>query len=136
MHKNARLTPKGRVLMLARLEAGQHQRDVAQAMGVSLTTLKKWVRRYGAEGPAGLLIGRADRAAVRDSCAVSVSRRSSRCASSGAPDALSASAWGSPAPVCRASSDELGCRAGGIWSRACRCGVTSANIPGSCCTWM
>jgi len=55
VHKNARLTPKGRVLMLGRLEAGQHQRDVAQAMGVSLTTLKKWVRRYRAEGPAGLL---------------------------------------------------------------------------------
>lgn len=55
MHKNARLTPKGRALMLGRLEAGQHQRDVAQAMGVSLTTLKKWLRRYRAEGPTGLL---------------------------------------------------------------------------------
>jgi transposase InsO family protein len=41
--------------MLARLEAGQHQVDVAQAMGVSLTTLKKWLRRYRAEGPSGLL---------------------------------------------------------------------------------
>ena len=41
--------------MLGRLEAGQHQLDVAQAMGVSLTTLKKWLRRYRAEGPAGLL---------------------------------------------------------------------------------
>jgi transposase InsO family protein len=55
MHKNARLTPKGRALMLARLEAGQHQSDVAQAVGVSLTTLKKWLRRYRAEGPSGLL---------------------------------------------------------------------------------
>jgi transposase InsO family protein len=54
MHKNARLTPKGRALMLARLEAGQHQRDVAQAMGVSLTTLKKWLRRFRGEGIAGL----------------------------------------------------------------------------------
>jgi transposase InsO family protein len=54
VHKNARLTPKGRVLMLARLEAGQHQVDVAQAMGVSLTTLKKWLRRYRSEGAAGL----------------------------------------------------------------------------------
>jgi transposase InsO family protein len=40
--------------MLARLEAGQHQVDVAQAMGVSLTTIKKWLRRYRAEGPSGL----------------------------------------------------------------------------------
>jgi len=55
MHKNARLTPKGREVMLARLQAGQHQVDVAQAMGVSLTTVKKWLRRYRAEGLAGLL---------------------------------------------------------------------------------
>jgi transposase InsO family protein len=55
MHKNARLTPKGREVMLARLQAGQHQVDVAQAMGVSLTTVKKWLRRYRAEGPGGLL---------------------------------------------------------------------------------
>jgi transposase InsO family protein len=40
--------------MLARLQAGQHQADVAQAMGVSLTTLKKWQRRFRAEGLAGL----------------------------------------------------------------------------------
>ena len=55
MHKNARLTPKGRAVMLARLEAGQHQLDVAQANGISLTTLKKWLRRYRVQGPAGLL---------------------------------------------------------------------------------
>jgi len=54
MHKNARLTPKGREVMLARLEAGQHPTDVAQAMGVSLTTVKKWRRRHREEGLAGL----------------------------------------------------------------------------------
>lgn len=54
MHKHARLTPRGRETLLARLQAGQHQADVAQAMGVSLTTVKKWLRRYRAEGPAGL----------------------------------------------------------------------------------
>jgi transposase InsO family protein len=41
--------------MLARLQAGQHQADVAQAMGVSLTTLKKWLKRYREEGPNGLV---------------------------------------------------------------------------------
>ena len=54
MHKHARLTPRGRETMLARLQAGQHQADVAQAMGVSLTTVKKWLRRYRQEGLAGL----------------------------------------------------------------------------------
>ena len=42
-------------MVARRLEAGQHQRDVAQAMCVSLTTLKKWLRRYRLEGSAGLL---------------------------------------------------------------------------------
>jgi transposase InsO family protein len=40
--------------MLGRLEAGQHQLDVAQAMGVSVTTLKKWLRRFRCEGVTGL----------------------------------------------------------------------------------
>jgi transposase InsO family protein len=55
VHKNARLTPKGREVMVSRLQAGQHQADVAQAMGVSLTTVKKWLRRYRSDGRAGLL---------------------------------------------------------------------------------
>jgi transposase InsO family protein len=54
VHKNARLTPKGREVMLLRLEAGQHPSDVAQAMAVSLTTLKKWRRRFRDEGLGGL----------------------------------------------------------------------------------
>lgn len=54
MHKNARLTPKGREVMLGRLQTGQHQTDVAQAMGVSLTTVKKWQRRFRDEGIEGL----------------------------------------------------------------------------------
>ena len=54
LHKHARLTPKGRELMITRLLAGEHQLDVSQAMGVSLTTAKKWLRRYESEGLAGL----------------------------------------------------------------------------------
>src|ERR1700722_12918119 len=40
--------------MLGRLQAGQHQVDVAQAMAVSLTTLKKWQRRFRESGVEGL----------------------------------------------------------------------------------
>jgi transposase-like protein len=47
VHKNARLTPKGREVVITRLQAGQHQGNMAQAMGVSLTTVKKWRRRFG-----------------------------------------------------------------------------------------
>jgi transposase InsO family protein len=54
MHKNARLTPKGRELLIARLEDGHHPKDVAGALGVSVRTVYTWRRRYREEGLAGL----------------------------------------------------------------------------------
>ena len=35
VHKNARLTPRGREILISRLERGEHPEDVATAMGVS-----------------------------------------------------------------------------------------------------
>ena len=58
VHKNARLTPRGREILISRLERGENPQDVATAMGVSTSTVYKWWRRYRAEGLAGL----ADRA--------------------------------------------------------------------------
>jgi transposase InsO family protein len=46
MHKNARLTPKGREVLVQRLIAGQSVHEVAQAMGVSEPTVRKWRRRF------------------------------------------------------------------------------------------
>ena len=46
MHKNARLTPKGREVLSQRLQAGQRVAEVAQAMGLSETTVRKWWRRF------------------------------------------------------------------------------------------
>ena len=54
-HKNARLTPHGRALLVRRvLEEGLRPVEAAQAMGVSCRTAYKWLRRYREEGPAGL----------------------------------------------------------------------------------
>jgi len=53
-HKNARLTVKGRELLIARLERGEHPQDVACAHSVSLRTVYKWKRRFREEGLAGL----------------------------------------------------------------------------------
>ena len=39
IHNNARLTPKGRELLIGRLERGEHPHDVACAMGVSVRTV-------------------------------------------------------------------------------------------------
>jgi transposase InsO family protein len=54
IHKNAGLTPRGREILIARLERGEHPNDVAAAMGVSVSTVYKWRRRYRTEGLAGL----------------------------------------------------------------------------------
>ena len=48
MHKNARLTPRGREVLVQRLEAGQRVSEVAQALGISETTARKWWRRHQA----------------------------------------------------------------------------------------
>lgn len=54
-HKNARLTVHGRVLLVRRVvEEGLRPIETAQAMGVSVRTVYKWLRRYRDEGIAGL----------------------------------------------------------------------------------
>lgn len=56
LHANAPLGPKGRAIMVKRvLEEGIALTEAAEAAGVSARTAGKWVRRYRAEGEAGLL---------------------------------------------------------------------------------
>ena len=53
-HANARLTVHGRRLLVARLLAGHRAAEVAQQLGCSRATAYKWLRRFQAEGMAGL----------------------------------------------------------------------------------
>jgi transposase len=56
IHANAPLGPKGRAIMVKRvLEEGIALTEAAEAAGVSARTAGKWVRRFRAEGEAGLL---------------------------------------------------------------------------------
>jgi transposase InsO family protein len=56
IHKNARLTPHSRAELVRRVrEEGQPRAAVATAFGVCAKTAGKWVRRFQAEGPAGLV---------------------------------------------------------------------------------
>jgi transposase len=48
MHKNARLTPRGRETLIGRIASGQRVAEAAQAMGVSEATARKWWRRHEA----------------------------------------------------------------------------------------
>lgn len=54
MHQNARLTPKGREVLVERLGRGERAVDVGCAMGVSTRTVYKWARRFRDQGLAGL----------------------------------------------------------------------------------
>lgn len=55
IHKNARLTPHGRALLVRRmLDGGLRVEEAAHASGVSVRTAYKWLQRFRAEGMAGL----------------------------------------------------------------------------------
>jgi len=54
-HANARTTVYARRLIVARVRAGHRPGEVAKQLGVSRQTVYKWVRRWRAEGEAGLL---------------------------------------------------------------------------------
>lgn len=55
VHKNARVTPAGREVMVRRVvEDGQTLKAVSEAVGVCPRTVRKWVGRFRAEGVAGL----------------------------------------------------------------------------------
>src|SRR6201988_5560407 len=54
VHKNARLTPRGRERIVRQVESGQAPKAVAEAAGVCPRTVRKWVDRYHREGIAGL----------------------------------------------------------------------------------
>src|SRR5215475_4255175 len=54
IHKNARLTPLGRERLVNMVRNGQTPKAVAEAAGVCPRTVHKWVKRFHAEGLAGL----------------------------------------------------------------------------------
>jgi transposase len=54
-HRNARLTPRGRLLLVERVRLqGMPVAHVAKAMGVSRQCAHRWVARFDAEGALGL----------------------------------------------------------------------------------
>jgi transposase len=56
LHGNARLSVKGRELLIDRVQhAGWSLSSAAEAAGVSDRTARKWLARYRSEGPTGLL---------------------------------------------------------------------------------
>jgi transposase InsO family protein len=55
MHKNARLTPRGRERIVELAAGGQTPEAIAKAVGVCPGTVRKWVKRHQAEGVAGLI---------------------------------------------------------------------------------
>jgi transposase-like protein len=54
VHRNARLTPQGRLLLCQRIESGWPVAQVAAVMGISRDRASVWWRRYQEEGVSGL----------------------------------------------------------------------------------
>jgi transposase InsO family protein len=54
IHKNARLTPRGRERLVRKIESGQSPEAAARAAGVCPRTARKWFARFKAEGVEGL----------------------------------------------------------------------------------
>ena len=54
IHKNARLTPRGREHMVSMVLGGQTPQAAAEAVGVCPRTVRKWLRRFREGGLAGL----------------------------------------------------------------------------------
>jgi transposase InsO family protein len=74
-HKHARLTPKGRALLVGRvLDEGWSVSEASVAAGVSRRTAYKWIRRFETEGQAGLF----DRSSRPHSSPTATSRRKRR----------------------------------------------------------
>lgn len=55
IHKNARLTPVGRERLVLAVLGGEAPKAAARAAGVCARTAQKWLERFKAEGPAGLM---------------------------------------------------------------------------------
>jgi transposase InsO family protein len=55
IHGNARTCPRGRLLIVRRVEAGWTLAETAAAAGVSVRTVSKWLQRYRLEAEQGLL---------------------------------------------------------------------------------
>jgi transposase-like protein len=64
LHGNSRLTPRGRLTLILRIESGRAVAHVAREMGISRPTAHKWWRRWRTEGLDGLV----DRSSRPKSC--------------------------------------------------------------------
>ena len=53
-HRNSRLTPRGRQLLVERVRQGMPVAHVARAMGISRQCAHRWVKRFEEEGATGL----------------------------------------------------------------------------------
>src|SRR3954454_5407842 len=55
LHANARTCPKSRRLLVDRIGAGWSVMEAAEAAGITDRTARRWLGRWRAEGPSGLL---------------------------------------------------------------------------------
>ena len=83
IHENARTTPRSRMLIVERLEAGSTVAAVASAFGVDGRTVRKWRDRFRVEGAAGLVVRSSRPIPARSGSMPPPKPRSQSCGASG-----------------------------------------------------
>lgn len=129
VHKNARLTPRGREWVASQAARGQTPQALAKAVGVCPRTARKWIKRHAQEGLAGL----ADRSSrphrlYRPTPRPVVERIEALRRQRLTGKAIAAEVGVSPATVSRVLN-RLGLNKSAPWNQPSRCAAMSATIP-------
>ena len=134
IHQNARLTPKGRALLVRRIRDGQTVQAAAAACGVSTRTAYRWLRRYRHEGQAGLW-DRSSESSSQPASHAPVRRRPCHrfCAVSAGPAAASPPISASRLPPSAASCVVPVSSGLLTWNPPRPCSVDEHPRPGICC---
>ena len=81
LHANARTCPNSRRLLVDRVGGGWSVMEAAEAAGITDRTARRWLARWRAEGPAGLLDRSSAPRRIRTRQHLTGSARSANCVS-------------------------------------------------------
>src|SRR5262245_7442720 len=98
VHKNARLTPRGRERIVRQVESGQAPKAVAETAGVCPRTVRKWVDRYAVKDWQACRIAHPGRVGCADRRLGRLSRRSNGCGANAGRASRSPPRAASPQP--------------------------------------
>ncbi len=135
LHKQDRLRPRDRALLVQRIEQGLRVEEAAQAAGISVRTAYKWLRRFRQEGELACKIAYRNRGAARmppqTPCLIALSNSVGHAR----PIDRSPTTWAWPSARWHVASKSSACITWQSWSRRHRCCATNTPSLAICCIW-